>query len=264
MQRFFSPQPPRKLPGLLTGILLSLFCLGASASDRSEVVVGIYPFAPFTYQDSNATQGGLTHDLVEALNQHQAQYQFSLFTTSPLGRFKAFERHHFDMMMFESKQWGWQDRAMQASKVFLKGGEVYIALNKPGRDQSYFDTIADKSVIGIRGYHYGFADFNNDPEYLKQNFKVLLTHSNESSIRMLLGNRGDVAVVTESYLKLYLKNNPDAADKLLVSKKKDQRYNHTILIRDGHAITPQQINQWLDQLQANGTLEKIWRKWGLN
>ncbi|GAA5314929.1 MAG: transporter substrate-binding domain-containing protein [Candidatus Pelagadaptatus aseana] len=250
--------------GAFTIALALLLSIGAHAGERREVAVGIYHFAPFAFEDSNTKPSGMTYDLVDALNQLQHQYHFSLFKTTPSGRYKAFERNHFDMMVFESKLWGWQDRPMLASKVFLKGGEVYITLKKPGRDQSFFNNVGDKSIIGIRGYHYGFANFNSDQEYLKQNFKILLTHSNESSIRMLLGGRGDVAVVTQSYLQLYLKHNPEAADKLLISEKLDQEYQHTFLIRDGHDITPEQINVWLQQLKSNGTLDDIWRKWGLN
>ena len=234
------------------------------ASDKVSVVVGVYPFSPFVHEDkANSLISGATVELVEALNQLQGNYNFSLVMTSPAGRYRDFERGLFDVMMFESKLWGWQGIPISASQVYLKGSEVYIALKQEGRDKSFFDDLNSKVMIGIHGYHYGFAGFNNDVVHLKQNFKMLLTHSNLSSIRMLLGSRGDVAVVTRSNLNNYLKDNPDDADKIMISDRIDQEYNHTILVREGHSITPQQLNSWLDTLSDSGVLENIWDKWGL-
>lgn len=254
--------------------------ISATAHAREEVYVGLYPFAPFAYKEGSGVNiqtfapAGQTHpkssfkgvslDLLELLNQHQAQFHFKTYVTTPSYRFKAFTHNKFDMMLFESRQWGWQNLPVVASREFLKGGEVYIALQHDGRDQGFFDTLKGKSIIGIKGYHYGFAKMNSDPEYLQQQHNVRLTDSNESSIKMLLGRRGDIAVVTQSYLNMFLHDNPQLSDKLLVSDRKDQHYLHTILVREDHKITPALINTWLDQLESNGSLKRLWKKWGLD
>ena len=236
----------------------------AYATDKVSVVVGVYPFSPFVREDKeNGLISGATVDLVEALNKLQGNYDFSLVMTSPARRYLDFERDLFDVIMFESKLWGWQSVPISASQVYLKGSEVYIALKQEGRDKSFFDDLNSKVMIGIHGYHYGFAGFNNDVNHLKKNFKMLLTHSNLSSIRMLLGSRGDVAVVTISNLNNYLKDNPEDVEKIMISDRIDQVYNHTILVRDGHSITQQQLNSWLDTLSKNGVFKYIWDKWGL-
>lgn len=247
---------------------------------RELVYVGVYPFAPFAYSASQHmelrkftpnsrglqrhTSKGVSYDLINLLNNHQDQYRFQVYDTTPTARFKAFAHHKFDMLLFENRQWGWQQLPVLASKVYLEGGEVYIALKQEGRGQDFFDQLHDKTLIGIEGYHYGFANMNSDRDYLKQHFEIRLTHSNESSIKMLLGGRGDIAIVTQSYLKMFLSDNPAQADKLLISEKQDQHYHHTVLIRDGHSLTPATINAWLAQLQDNGSLPELWQKWGLD
>ncbi len=61
-----------------------------------------------------------------------------------------------------------------------------------------------------------------------------LTKSNLGSILMVIsGNRGDIAVVTKSFLGKYLRENPEQRKKLLVSKKMDQEYQLAIIIRQG-------------------------------
>lgn len=51
--------------------------LPAIASDKVSVVVGVYPFSPFVHEDkANGLISGATVELVEALNQLQANYNF--------------------------------------------------------------------------------------------------------------------------------------------------------------------------------------------
>jgi len=244
-------------------VILSLgfvTCFGQA----EKVRVGGYEFAPFVFQSAVGNYRGVTLDLINALNHLQDDYQFELVVISPPARYKAFKRKRFDTIFFESMDWGWQDHEIEPSKVFLSGGEVYVAMQGEERDQSYFDQFADKSIIGMQGYHYGLANFNSDPEYLKQQHNFILTRSNVSAIRMLEKGRGDVAIITLSFLKLFLKEEPSLASQLLVSEKLDQEYRHTILVRKQHKISVAQINGWLDELEQQGMLAKIWAKWGLD
>ncbi len=159
--------------------------------------------------------------------------------------------------------WGWKEKGIQPSKVYLKGGEVYVALRKKGRTQSYFKNFENKRMIGMLGYHYGFAGFNSDQMFLKKKFDMGLTKSHDSSMKMLLLDRGDIAVFTKSWLSGYLKNNPETKRKVIISKKLDQTYKHTILARFGGTPSIKEINQILNILERTGKLKKLWNKWGL-
>lgn len=147
----------------------------------------------------------------------------------------------------------------------MRGGEIYIAPAEPGKGQEYFDNFKNKRIVGIKGYHYGFANFNSDPEYLIKNFNMELTPSNAGSIKMILaGNRGDIAVVTRSYLAMYLNEHPSDRDKLLLSTKLDQVYQHRIILRRNIQITIGEINGLLTALKNNGKLDVLWDKINLD
>jgi len=116
-------------------------------------------------------------------------------------------------------------------------------------------------MIGITGYHYKFADFNSDEAYLTSNFNMQLTKSNTGSITMLLsGERGDIAVVSKSFLAQYFNKHPQARQQVLVSKKIDQAYSHSIIIRKGISPSIDEINQILRELNQNGKLPALWRQ----
>ena len=239
--------------------------VSASASAREVVMVGGYEFAPFVGQNAAGKPEGLTLTLIEALNRYQDRFTFQFVLTSPSRRYKDFEDRKFDVIFFESPDWGWTGRKLpvDASNVFLDGGEIYIARAVPGRGQDYFSSLSDKRMVGILGYHYGFAGFETDNQVLAAKFHMTQVNDNSACIEMILKDRGDVAVVTDSYLKRYLKSHPGTADKLLVSDQYDQRYAHRALVRRGAAITIADLNQLLAAMEKDHSLARIWREFGI-
>ncbi|WP_284378428.1 substrate-binding periplasmic protein [Litoribrevibacter albus] len=253
--------------GLVFSLVLSLISWCVCA-EPVTVKVGGYSFPPFVNipDDPNQNVNGLTIDLIEALNQLQNTYQFVFVSTTPKGRYRHFNNGRIDALFFESKKWGWSDYPVEESDSYLNGGEVYIARKVAGRDQSYFDSIKDKRLMAILGYHYGFANFNSDEIFLRENFNIYLTSSHRNSIRALFSGTGiaDIAVVTKSYLHQFLAENPEYKDKILISDRLDQVYNHTILIRKEHALKVSDVNQYLKTLSEQGKLQAIWSKYGIH
>lgn len=247
-----------------TWLLALLLCLTSPApAEPLNVRVGGYQFSPFVDLDARGRASGLTLELIALMNQQQAQYHFQFVATEPSLRFREFSAGRFDLVFFENIAWGWQRLPVRSSRVFLRGGERYLALAGAGRDQSYFNDLAGKRLVGIKGYHYGFAGFNSNPDYLTQHFNIQLIDSNAGSIRMLLSGRVDIAVVTEAFLEQYLQQHPDLRSQLLVSEIRDQDYQHTILVRDGIKPDAADMDKLLDQLQANGSLQQLWQKYGI-
>ena len=70
------------------------------------------------------------------------------------------------MAIFENPQWGWQDIDAEAVDMRLEDAELFVARKEALRDQSYFEQLEGKRLALYRGYHYGFAQFNSDPEFL--------------------------------------------------------------------------------------------------
>ena len=102
------------------------------------------------------------------------------------------------------------------------------------------------------GYHYGFASFDADPDYLARHFNALLTYSHDSNLRMLLARRVDIAVVTRSYLELFLDRHPEMLPECLVSERLYQLYHHQVLLLPNGPLSPAEVAELLNRLQASG------------
>lgn len=241
-----------------------LFSSYAFSEPPITVTVGMYPFAPFVEQSSSGELSGMTLDLVDALNLLQKKYYFETILIPPNRRYQSYKRGDFDIIFYENKAWGWQHYNLDVSKVYQKGGEVYVALKKSGRDQEYFSQFNDKKMMGILGFHYGFADFNSDQNFLRNKFNMSLLKDNDQNLTKLLKQRGDIVVVTKAYLQRYLKNHPGVQKRLLISNKLDQEYNHTVLIRPNGKITQEEINELLDGLMESGDMQRVFENYGIS
>ncbi len=235
-------------------------------SAQTVIKVGGYEFPPFVNTKIKNGSSGATLDLIDALNLVQDKYRFEFFPTSSKRRYLDFSAGRYDLILFESIDWGWTGHPVEASDTFMEGGEVYIAFKREGRDQTFFKGIANKRMVGILGYHYGFANFNADEEFLTENFNILLSTDHLRNIRLILANRpelAEIAVVTRSYLGEYLHKYPEDGKKLLISETFDQEYKHRILIRKNATISTLEINQLLKILDDDGVLRKLRMRYGI-
>lgn len=80
---------------------------------------------------------------------------------------------------------------------------------------------------------------------------------------MVLADRMDVAVVTDSYLWSYLRQNPNARERLLISERYDQRYNHRVLVRRNGPIDVDTVSTMMAGLEKDGTLARLWKAAGV-
>lgn len=222
-----------------------------------EVRVGGYHFPPYLDKPDSQHPQGLVPELLQALNAVQQRYRFVLVPTSATRRYRDLVSGRFDLMFFESSRWGWQGTSYLALGVDIDDAEVYVAAAEPGRGQEYFEDLSDKRMALYNGYHYGFAGFDADPDYLARTFNAVLTYSHDSNVRMLLARRADVAVVTRSYLESFLARHPEILPELLVSERLDQLYHHQVLLRPKGALSPAEVAELLGQLQANGELSRL-------
>jgi len=248
---------------IITLVLFIIFYgLPVQAADK-VVNVGGYEFPPFV-SNEKGRYTGLSIDLIEAMNQFQNKYRFQFTPTSSVRRYKDFAASKFDMVLFESIKWGWQDHRISSSMVFLKGGEIYVTKADEVKDQTYFDRLEGKSILGFVGYHYGFANFNADRNVLKKKHTAKMTTTHTGNILSVIKGRADIAVVTMSFLSKYLLENPQKRQEILISKKLDQEYNHTILIRKNAVPSVAEINQLLIAMGKKGFLDILWKKYGID
>ena len=223
----------------------------------AEIVkVGAYHFPPFVEVDKTNVDG-ITKKFILEMNKLQKKYEFEFFLTSPKRRYYDFDQKKFDLIMFEDIKWGWKKKDIVASKVFLKGGEVYITKAASNKDQSYFDNFKNKYIAIIKGYHYGFANFNSDEKYLRDNFKVQFSSYHEGNIMKVIFERADISVVNLCYLRQFFLNYPEKRNQIMVSEKYDQRYNHTILARKNSTISIKEINRLLSKMEKSGIISQL-------
>lgn len=250
---------------ILAAVALCCGLVALPAGATEVVRVGGYDFPPFVEPDGSGASKGLTLDIIDALNKAQSQYEFRFVATSARRRYADVAAGMFDLIFFESPEWEWTARqaAVDFSNVFLQGGEVYIAPARPGRGQDFFAELKGKRLVGILGYHYGFANFVADPDALSRDWGMKLVNNHRSGIEMVLADRMDVAVVTDSYLWAYLSRNPGARERLLISDRFDQRYNHRVLVRQGGVLDVDGVNRLLAQLERDGTLARLWKAAGV-
>ena len=238
-------------------LLLGLISLAGAATAAQEVRVGAYHFPPYVLKPESKQPEGLLPDLLHALNQVQDDYRFRLVATSTMRRYRDLQSGRFDLILFESPSWGWQDTAHDALNLHIEDAEVYVARLQPGRDEGYFADFTGKRMALYNGYHYGFAGFNSDQAFLTETFNALLTYSHDSNLIMLLRGRADVAVVTRSFLQAYLKQYPEKASALLVSQRLDQVYRHQALLRPQSPISAQGLAALLQQLNHDRQLDAL-------
>jgi len=249
---------------LFRTLLIALGLLMALPLVASEQVrVGAYHFPPYVIKPEHAAPGGVLPELLAALNDVQSDYQFTLVPTSVTRRYRDLESGRFDLILFESPGWGWQNTAHTALELHIEDAEVYVALAEPGRDQDYFDQLKGKRLALYSGYHYGFAGFNADQQFLREKFAAVLTYSHDSNLLMLMRGRADIAVITRSYLQDYQSRYPERSKALLVSRRVDQFYRHHALFRAQSPLTPETFAGLLLKLNRNGQLDALLQRYYL-
>ncbi|MEO4048159.1 amino acid ABC transporter substrate-binding protein [Pseudomonas sp. CAU 1711] len=233
-----------------------LFCVPVAKAEQL-VRVGAYHFPPYIVKPESSKPKGLLPELLGTLNEAQQHYRFKLVPTSVTRRYRDFTEGRYDLIFFESPDWGWQGIELDMLDLRISDAEVYVARAVPGRDQSYFASLRNKRMALYNGYHYGFAGFNADQNFLSNNFNAVLTYSHDSNLLMLLHDRADISVVTRSYLRLYQREHPQLGAQLLVSTRTDQVYRHHALLRPGAVIDSDGLERLLQELKGSGRLGEL-------
>ncbi|WP_420826964.1 substrate-binding periplasmic protein [Aquipseudomonas campi] len=245
-------------------LLISLgLCLQPLAMAAEVVRVGAYHFPPYVNKPESAEPGGVLPELLAQLNAAQQDYRFTLVPTSVTRRYRDFTQARYDLILFESPEWGWQDIKLAKLDLHVSDAEVYVARAEPGRGQDYFASLKGKRMALYNGYHYGFAGFNADQDYLTQTFKAVLTYSHDSNLLMLLHGRVELSVVPRSYLRLYQQSEPEQSQQLLVSERADQVYHHQALLRPGGPLKAEALARLLEELQSSGKLPALLARYHL-
>lgn len=248
---------------LQTGLMAFAVLASAPVLAAEQVRIAAVHFPPYAIKPEQELQRGLSAQLVEALNQVQSDYQFVLRATSLKRRFKDFEQGRYDLALFENPDWRWQGIVGHRIEMGLEDAEVLVARAEPARDQGYFSNLTNKRLALFNGYHYGFAGFNNDPQWLTAHFNAQLTYSHESNLEMVLRGRADVAPITRSWLSEQLRTQPQLRGQLLISEWEDQHYRHYAILRQQAPISAERLREVLQAVRDNGQMQRIFSPYGI-
>lgn len=247
----------RMMSRVVLAALAVLMALPASAAQL--VRIGAAHFPPYTVRPEKGADTGLLPQLVEALNGSQSDYRFVLVPTSIPRRFNDFKQGRIDMAIFENPEWDWKDVPHATVDMGLEDAEIFVAQRKPDRQQPYFADLRGKRLALFSGYHYAFADFNANAQFLIGQYNATLTYSHDSNLQMVLRGRADIALVTRSYLSDYVLRHPEVEPRLLVSDRIDQIYHHYALIRPTAPISSEAFSRLLQKLRDEGQLLTIFQ-----
>ena len=247
---------------LVLVILVGLMPFSATEAYERTVLVGGYPYPPYVVGRGTEPFRGATVDVLEQLNDWQSRIEFQFVPVAAFSRELSFRQGRFEAMFFESPDWGWRDESVSISDPIATDRDLYVALDKDDRDQRFFDDIHKKHLIATRGYHYGFASYRTDEQWLQEQFTIDFAPSLAAGLEMLMRERGEVAVLHESYLRARENQGLDMSQ-LLVSEREDNAYQLSVLVSTGAGLDMDWILTQLRELREAGQLERIEQRWGI-
>ncbi|RUO75963.1 amino acid ABC transporter substrate-binding protein [Idiomarina seosinensis] len=248
---------------LIVLLLISTFFFANTASARKSVYVAAYDFPPFF---SDRLETDVTRELIKLLNNYQTTYEFILQAIPPNGRYEALsESGCCDVMFFESTFWGWQNRDVKVSSTvpLLQGRERLVALQDGKKDQGYFDNLEGKVLGGVKGYHYLMAGEQMNSAEVAERYRVYLSDSRITNLRMLVGGRIDAAVVNDELLAALKNSSVDYLDKLLISDRIEQQYKVAIVVGENEKISVETMQQLMREVARQGLLDRLFARFNL-
>lgn len=231
-------------------ILMNFFIFGAH-----KVKVGAYLFPPYL-NISNTNTSGKTVDLINALNSTQNKYKFEVVVTSPKRRYADLE-NKFDIIFFEDNNWGWKGKNIESISLSMKDRELFISLTDYYSDTNFVKDIKTKKILITRGFHYAFANFNSSEDYLTKNFNAVITNSPQNTMDFLFSGRAQIAIITESFLKVYLSKYPEKKEKILINETPDQIYELVAIKNKKSAISIEELSNLIEKLKKENKYKYI-------
>ena len=230
---------------------VSLGTIGVLAQQPVLVKVGGYDFLPYFSMEGGKPRG-ISADLVDLLNHFQSQYHFDLKEIPSKRRYILLEEGYVDLLLFEDKNWEWENKQVLFSQPLLKDSESFLTLQEGEKSQDFFKNPGLKSLVAVKGYHYAIAGFNADETWLKNNFKISLVSDQYKLLEALTYKRGELALITTSFFKNWSNQNPVTARTYILSQEKDQEYTLCGIISPRSPLTPEAFRTLLVEFYKSG------------
>ena len=208
-------------------------------------------------------EGGLSQDIIEALNEVQDQYYFEQILIAPLRYQDLIKRQRIQMAAFSNLQWSWDEQQVQASLPMIHDRDVYIALNKPGYQAMLEEMSPQTSKVGVLGFHYRLVNYSADQKDIKAKYNMTLVANELAVFNMVELDRAKIGIVAESLLKYMQAKQVSLKQRILIAEKPDSIYDRYYVIHNSSPMRAEELNEFLRTLHHNGMLKSIYDKYGL-
>ncbi|TNE67728.1 MAG: transporter substrate-binding domain-containing protein [Alphaproteobacteria bacterium] len=244
----------------ISGLLLAMALAVVAPVRADEVTVGGYQFEPFVDGDA-----GLTPDLIALLNSVQHKHHFNFLTIPSQRRYELMRTGKIDMVMFEMADWGWADEhvEVETTPAILSGHEAFVARRADwDTSQSPADRLKHRMALTL-GYHYAFAGYNADQQFLKSRYDVVFAETQTKVLKHLVAGDVDIAIVSDLFLTTAMRTDPTLAAQVMAVSPPDQHYDLAFLTRTPGPVSAAELSGMLDSLKASGQLKAFFEARGL-
>ena len=239
-------------------VLLMVGGQAAKANEPVQVKVGAYEYSDVFFYE-NGQPKGLVPQLITVLNDFQEEYEFRLVETSSRRRYQGLTAGEFDLLLFDSAKWDWQEFEVQFSDPLLIESDLYVALADGEDPEALFSNVTFHPILCVLGFHYGFADFNADPVFLEDNFDVLLRYNEQEVLNGLLAGEAPIGIISAGFLTTKLNEQPELREKLVFSELPDAQYDLVAVMSGNSAISREKFNQLIAKVKASGVADNLWQ-----
>lgn len=246
--------------GFAVCMLAILFAVTvAKADERIPVKVGAYEYGLVYFYEDGKPQGMVLH-MINLLNDVQDEYVFELVETSSRRRYQAVTGGEVDLVLLESAKWDWQEHEVQFSQPIVQEKDIYLTLAGPGDADTLLSNVTDYPILCVLGFHYGFAGFNADPQYLHRHFDVLLRYNEQEVLDGLLAGEAPIGIVSAGFLAARFVDHPSLRQRLVISDQPDAVYDLVAVLSATSPIPLERFNQLIAKLHNTGEVERLWQQ----
>ncbi len=243
---------------MVGGLLLTAAVAAAPIVVETAMTDAAQP--PMVVGDNNQ---GLAADLVAALNISQQRYQFRYQLLPTLRMRKQMAAGQLHIALFNNVAWGFEPGTVAASVEVLADADHFIALNQPGRDETFFEGIGQRPMVGARGFHYHYAGYEQSEAVLDLRFNTKLMTSEPAVVTAVLRGQAEIGVVSAALLNYLAGKQPEQFAQLLLSQRVDSRFSRHLVVSNSSPIDVPTLNALLGCLAANGSLQAIYSRYYL-
>jgi polar amino acid transport system substrate-binding protein len=223
------------VPTILVILLLSILTLTpASAMEEvkqskvtEKVFIYIYHLKP-PYIEQLDLESGLYFEIVELFNRFQSKYHFVPQFVPRKRLNREIEHASLDGMILGVHPIWFKDKEKTQflwSKPLLHDQDEFISPRNRPFDYSGEQSLLQKNIGGVRGYHY----FRIAPLLKTNQVKLTPTSSELQLLEMLIKQRLDVAVISRATLNYYFNKNPDWREQVYFSNIPHEQYYRALL-----------------------------------